>query len=293
MNVRWPILLLVLATATGRAEWQAALRLRDGSRLIGVPTEPVLTVQAPGVGTVAVPWERIRRLQFETNQNVTVQFLNHDKLAGRAADRRVTVQTLFGVRSVPVELIRQAQFRPAGGRDVEWEVLPIAPRDFDSRPPTPAIMEDGAAVLDGWQVRSGRTFTRPVTFECVATLTRASTRNAALALRFVPTGEPRDVVPRRAVVVTVGQSQTGRHFINVARNDAPPVTLYDELGAWEVGTPHLLRVRWDEDRIEVALNERVFVTRAVVAWYERFHLDLAAGGTGDRWEVTDAVVRTP
>jgi hypothetical protein len=293
MNIRWPILFLVLAAATCRAEWQVALSLRDGSRILGVPSRPVMTVEAPGVGTIAVPWERIRRVQCETNQHVTVQFLNHDKLFGRAVGPALAIETLFGARSVPWELIRHAHWRRGGGRDVTWELLPIAPRNFDSRPATPTPPDDGGVVLDGWQVRSRGVFTRPIRFECQAMLTRAPARDAALTLRFVPTDEPRDVAPQRAVLVTLGQRRSGRHYLTVARNGAPPVVLYDEPGQWEVGAAYALRVRWDDERLEVAVNDSVFVTDAVVAWYERFHLDLTAGGTGDRWEITDCVARSP
>ena len=294
MKVHWPILFLVLAGATARAEWQAAFSLTDGSRIVGQPVAKALPLQADGVGAMEIPWDRIRAIQIsDDHRAASVQLLNRDQVQGRITGNALSLETLFGIREVPVSLIRQVHFRRAGGRDVLWDVLPIAPRDLDARPAAPAKVDEGELTLDGWQVRSRRTFARPVTFECTATLQKAVANDAALSIRFVPVDEPRDAVPARAVVVMVGHRGNGRQFVTVSRNDAPPAILYEEIGRLNVGEPYAIRVTWTDDKIEVGLNDSTFVTRAVTAWYERFHIDLAGGQYGDTWRVADCVVRNP
>lgn len=284
--------LLVCALPVTAADWQIALSLTDGARIIGAPATVGLPLLTTGVGRMQIPWERIRQIEWSADrQMATVTLLNRDQVRGAVEPGAWRVRTAFGTHTVPAAMVRKAQFRPAGARDVWWAVLPIAPADPESKPSSAATVVDEAdVVLDGWQVRSQRTFARPVTFECDAVLTRAPNKEPQLGIRFVPADEPRDAAPSRCVALVIGQRRDGRQYMTVFRNGVPVSTLYEELGGLNVGEAYRLRVRWDDESFTVTLNDRTFVTKDVTAWYDSFHIDLY-GGPGERWRVTECAVR--
>lgn len=284
---------LLSATAFAGESLVVVAYLTDGSRVIGQPATSALTVELPVSGPMDIQWERIRRVErLPGSQAVSLHLMNHDQITASLPSARWTLHTLMGPCTIPGYAVRAAYCRPAGGREVDWEVLPILPADREGRPVPPPHSLTDSLVLEGWTVRSSRAFSRPITFDCTVQLTGESPRDALFALRFVPPGEPRDAAPQRLVAVLVGQ-RGGRQFIGWARNNTHPVTLYEGDGPFPRNRPHAVRVRWSDERLEISLEGRTFSTDEVRAWYDAFHLDLTTTAMGQRWIVSETVARSP
>ncbi|MCS7048605.1 MAG: hypothetical protein NZ483_04845 [Verrucomicrobiae bacterium] len=295
MNVSRPsLLLLLLAMQAGGAEPLVLVtHLADGSRVIGEPTTTALPVTLPGGALVEIQWDRIRRIHpSNVGETVTIQLLNQDEVTAQLTATHWTLKTLFGPCTIPVRAIRSAYCRRAGGRELDWEVLPITSSDPEARPTNPPELRTDSILLDGWTVRTARTFARPITFECAIQLTQDTPRDAMFSVRFVPADEPRDTEPKRFLSVFVGQ-RGGRQIIGASRHNGHAVTLYEGDGPFPRNQPIPLRVRWSDERLEIQFNGRTFTTDAVHAWYDAFHLDLVSGAPRQRWRVSETVVRFP
>lgn len=296
MNGYRPILLLLILAQAGMADPLVVVTyLADGLRVIGQPANPTLAVELPGGTHLDIQWDRVRRIQPQpvgTTDTVTIQLINQDQITAKLAMPRWTLHTLFGPCDIPVSAIRAAYCRPAGGRELDWEVLPIAPADPEARPANPPDLAIDSILLDGWTVRSTRTFSRPVIFECAIRLAGDSPRDAMFTVRFVPLDEPRDTEPKRFLAVFVGQ-RGGRHIIGATRNPGQTVMLYEADGPFPRNQTLPLRVRWTDERLEVTFNGRTFSTDTVHAWYDAFHVDLVSGGPRQRWQVSETVARSP
>jgi hypothetical protein len=83
-----------------------ALRLRDGSRLVGVPSESKnLSFQAT-FGRIEIPLSLVKSIAFGPDPAAAaVGFHNGDRLTGAVVDERMRFQTAYGTVDVPMSTV--------------------------------------------------------------------------------------------------------------------------------------------------------------------------------------------
>jgi hypothetical protein len=83
-----------------------ALRLRDGSRLVGVPSETKNLSFQSAFGRVEIPLSLIKSVAFGPEPAGTaVGFHNGDRLTGAVVDEKLRFQTAYGMVDVPMNTV--------------------------------------------------------------------------------------------------------------------------------------------------------------------------------------------
>ncbi len=95
----------LVATAPERDPLKLTLKLRDGSRVIGIPSTQTLSVKTP-YADIDVSLTLILQIEFSgDHESVSIWFQNGDRLEGTMELSDIEIQTLFGKHSVAVRHI--------------------------------------------------------------------------------------------------------------------------------------------------------------------------------------------
>ena len=95
----------LVATAPERDPLKLTLKLRDGSRVIGIPSTQTLSVKTP-YADIDVSLTLILQIEFSgDHESVRIRFQNGDRLEGTMELSDIEIQTLFGKHSVAVRHI--------------------------------------------------------------------------------------------------------------------------------------------------------------------------------------------
>ena len=97
-------------TAENEAPLMLALNLKDGSRIVGMPQREVVLVRGPYFGIAAVHLGRVESMEFkDEGETVKIAFKNGDQLTGTVSLDALSLRTLLGDLSIPIEHILSLQ----------------------------------------------------------------------------------------------------------------------------------------------------------------------------------------
>ena len=274
---------------------QLVVSLTDGTRVVGETTLTSLSFRSAALGRVGIPLEKIRAVKFSADhESASIALQNGDKVQGSLGADSLTLRTLLGRVTVPLEKTAEIEVRLSGGSLVEWDVLPF-PRNSDWPGPQgePATLAPNEAVLRGQPVRTKQTYPATLSFECEVTLEKlAINNNGCLWIALEPEGsDPNLEWPAESVVVELGYNQiNGRDgHLNINRgrtatrlNDAPLVL--------EGGKPYRLRVELLPDRMRVTLNGQAFEAKGVTLPFKACHIQLMGWQPANTWHVRNFTV---
>ena len=114
-------LLFLLASLTGYADEvnpvQFSMQLRDGSTLIGTPSNAKTLPLVAAFGKLQIPFVQICSIQVENDlETVRVRLRNGDRITGHFESDRVELKTLLGLVMVPLVEVTLWSVSPRPGR---------------------------------------------------------------------------------------------------------------------------------------------------------------------------------
>ncbi len=287
--------LAVIAQAGDDAAIRVALKLKDGSRILGQVNPSPLIVESESVGTVRIPLANVRSVQFaEDRPAASVVLQNGDRIIGQIKHPNIQVTTAFGDVTIPLKVVTVMELLPSGGVTVEWEALPF-PKDSDWPGPKGerARIGDEEVVLLGQPVRTRGTFTSPVTVECELVLEGLDTNDGAVWLAFVPEDSPGHLDPRGAVTVALGYQQRDGSGgqLTLEPPDRRQVRLTTEKFNIQPGHPYRLRIELQPRGVKVVLDDGEFESADISAPAGRFYLRVMGWQPGNRWHLRKVSLR--
>ena len=270
------------------------ISLWDGSLLLGETSLASISLVSEGMGQMDVQLGFIGGISFSADhESDSVKFSNGDTIRGSVTGvKEISLKTLFGPVSVPLNVIRELRVHPDGtGRVVDWEVLPF-PRD-SNWPATrgePAKVDADEIVLKGQPVRTQQSFSAPMSFGCEVTLEQLTSDDGCLWIEFVADGaDPEPNVPPQSASLQLGYHQRGPGggMFTIAGAGSPPADLVKDPFEFEAGKPCRLEIGVTPDgEIRATLNGQVFETRVTIP-FKTFHIELMGWQPTNTWHVRD------
>ena len=204
---------------------QLAVKLTDGTRLIGTTALTTFPLQSEALGAMAIPLAKVRSLKINPDhESVVVSLANGDKLQGSLGTVSLKLQTLLGAVIVPLKHATEIVIQPSSGRLVEWEVLPF-PLDSHGHEGQAATIHGTDILLQGNPVRSLTSYTLPLTIDCEFELEERTTTDGGLWFHVLNATDPRDLEAGRTYQLRWELRSDGMKFtINGQMFDIPNVT---------------------------------------------------------------------
>ncbi len=190
---------------------QLVVSLTDGTRVVGETTLTSLSFRSAALGRVGIPLEKIRAVKFSADhESASIALQNGDKVQGSLDAVSLTLRTLFGRVTVPLETTVEIEIRKGGLHLVEWIALPFhKDSDWPATRGEPAIIQDNDILIQGRPVRSQQTFTESLTMECDVQLEKRFANDGSLDLFLIPPNLPCDRYPKPMVNLRLIYSNTG------------------------------------------------------------------------------------
>ena len=279
---------------------QLVVSLTDGTRVIGETTLMSLSLQSAVLGKIVIPLEKIRTVKFCNNhESATVSLQNGDKVQGSISALSLTLGTLFGQVTVPLEKTTEIEIRMGDSRLVEWDILPF-PKDSDWPGPRgePAIIKNNDILLQGRPVRSQTTYSLPLSIECEVELADCVANDGGLWLYVLNEQDPRDFNPKRFVMLNFGYDQLSSKFrtgtLAVFRSDGDdhgPMVWGKTPFSMEVGKSY--KLRWDirSNGMKMTIDDQTFDIPGVTVPWEKVQVCLMSWKPANRWHVRNFTVR--
>jgi len=118
------------ATDAGAAPPRVILQLSDGSRVVGTPSNDVLSFQT-SYAKIKLPLAKIESVHFDKDhERITVNLKNDDRLQGAADFGEIQLQTLFGRVTIAVEHLALLQVTSGIQPITEGLILWLDAREF-------------------------------------------------------------------------------------------------------------------------------------------------------------------
>jgi len=254
--------------------------LRDGSKLIGYPVPPEITVElkTEAVGQVRIPLHRIERMEFSKDGTATTVVLrNGDKLKGDLQLRALKLQTLLGPLTVPMTAIVKFQVRAPDTGDgqilgaADWQALPFPdncdwPGDRGSR----SRIDDEGLHLLGQPVRTVHSYKLPLDVDCEFVLLEPLPSDGNnLQIIIGQPGAPPEVLPENMLQLcinsSVGREKRMPSKLLALQHAGDPhcrsPRVIAERDGWEllaVGEPNRLKIHVGLESCQVMLNDKTF-----------------------------------
>lgn len=187
--------------------------------------------------------------------------------------------------------------RAPRARPIVWDRLPF-PKDSDWSAPkgAPPKIENGVLVLQSQAVRTRSSYAVPVTVQCEVVLEDRSMSDGEFAVKFLATGQPKDVELRefvqfRMIFRNLGAYSGRDGLVIEGRGDSlrsnqlwgeQPFTV-------NAGQPYRITLDVLPDRMRIDINGQKFDAVGVTVPYERFQIQL--DGRWPRWHVRSFTVR--
>jgi len=268
---------------------QLIVSLTDGTRVIGETKLTSLSLQSAALGKVVIPLEKIRAVKFSANhESAIVSLQNGDKVQGIPGSISLSLKTLLGEVTVPLEHTTEIVIQHSGRRLVEWNLLPF-PRNSDWPGPQgePATVVPNEVVLRGQPVRTKQTYPATLSFECDVTLEKLAINNGCLWIALVPEGsDPNLNWPAESVVVELGYNQINGRDGHLNINHGPTaIRLNDTPLVLEGGKPYRLSVKLLPDRMRVTLNGQAFEAKGMTLPFKACHIQLMGWQPANTWHV--------
>lgn len=289
---------------------QLTLSLIDGSRLHATVAQTDLSVGLVTdiLGTLNIPLDKIAELDLNPEESrAVVTFQNGDQLRGLIHVRSFKVQTVLGLISVPVNIIRHMEVRPSSGGarllgPEDWESLPF-PSNSDwpgARGEASQITKEGI-FLRGQPVRTRRPVRFPLTWECEA---KCSARGddpegTYVLIYFFPEGPRHNEQPLTAILFKLAVKASGSGL------KLTPF-LYESLGnmlnpreLWRgqsipfaFDKKYRVRLKFNIDTVTVSVNDHTETSRiaSTISMQEAF-IQLWNWQPTSRWSLTNAQVQ--
>ena len=275
---------------------QVTLDFTDGSRLIGTSALATLPFRTDALGTMAIPFVKVRALKFNPNhESLVVSFANGDKLQGSLGTVALEVQTLLGAVTVPWEHVLAIEVRPSPGPGVEWEILPF-PKDSDWPGPQgkPATLDAGEIVIQGQPVWTKPAYSAPLAFEGEFMVDQPLTHLENAAITFVPeSADPSLGPPAGSLDILLqfeGASGADGGHLYLQRRGREVVSLTKKPFALQAGKSYRLKVEILADAVRVTLNGQVYEAPGITLPFKAFHIRLSGWMPDKVWHVRNSVV---
>ena len=92
----------------GAVPGQFAIKIRDGSNLLGAPLRKTISLTTVAAGNVEVRWSLVEQLSMsDDRESVVVLFRNQDRLTGILNDATIEFATLIGKVKIPAAAVVQ------------------------------------------------------------------------------------------------------------------------------------------------------------------------------------------
>jgi len=275
---------------------QLAVKLTDGSRLIGTTALTTFPLRSEALGTMTIPLDKVRSLQFSPDpESVIVSLANGDKLQGSLGTVSLKLQTLLGEVTVPLKHVTEIVIQPSGERLVEWEVLPF-PINSDWPGPRGELAKVNAdeIVIRGQPVWTKQTYSAPLTFECEFTVDQPPTDLEYAAITLIPEGADKRLNPPIGSLDVLlqyeGTSHAGGHLY-IQRRGRDVISLAKTPFALRAGQPYHLRVEVLVDALRVTLNGQTYDAAGITLPFKTFHIQLDGWKPDKVWRARTISVR--
>ena len=278
---------------------QLVVHLTDGSRVIGETPLTRLPLRSAALGRVVIPLAKIRTVKFSADhESAAVALQNGDKVQGHLGAVALTLQTLFGRVTVPLELTTEIEVRRDGGRLVAWDILPF-PEDSNWPGPRgePALIQNNNILLQGRPVRTQTSYTLPLTIECEVELEERAATDGAAWFDVVDEQDSRNLDPKRCVMFTFGYAHPASRFntgeLSVWRcdgNSHGPMVWGKT--PFPVAAGQTYQLRWDirADGMTMTIDGQTFDIPDVTVPWEKVQVRLMGWQPANRWHVRNLTI---
>ena len=275
---------------------QLAVKLTDGTRLIGTTALTTFPLQSEALGAMAIPLAKVRSLKINPDhESVVVSLANGDKLQGSLGTVSLKLQTLLGAVIVPLKHATEIVIQPSSGRLVEWEVLPF-PLDSHGHEGQAATIHGTDILLQGNPVRSLTSYTLPLTIDCEFELEERTTTDGGLWFHVLNATDPRDLEPQQFVMLAMGyaqgsESRTGELSVWKSNtNNRDPLVWGRTPFSFEAGRTYQLRWELRSDGMKFTINGQMFDIPNVTFPWEKLQVRIRGHQPNNRWHVRNLVV---
>ena len=301
-----PIILTVCAVVLmASAGWAGSLvtnesgnveaELRDGSKLIGtaVPATLALDVKTEALGQLSIPLNRIGKIEFTKDGQVSIQLQNGDKLKGEVQLRALKLQTVVGLLSVPREAIVKLQVRAASagssrllGVD-DWDLLPFPQNsNWPGERGEPATLGADQILLRSQPIRTRHAHRLPQIVTGEITCLGREDGCGWFNLYLVPAGQSPVLDPSEALVLVLNlgpsqsaelQQRTGRGAYQILWRSALP--------SMAAGDSLHVRLEIGDGKALIKFNDQPDNVANVRLTADEYHLELWSWPPTSQWTV--------
>jgi len=278
------------------AALQLVVSLTDGTRVVGETTLTSLSFRSTALGKVVILLEKIRTVKFSANhESAAVSLQNGDSVQGSLGTVSLTLRTLFGQVTVPVEKTTEIEVRRGSSRLVEWDLLPV-PVDtmWSGDRGGPPVMEGEDLVLRGWQARTKERYSGSWVVECDLWLEELQANDGCVWINFAPAESDRERLMRHAAVTVslgYGQHDGGGGHLTIDRPNLPSTRLSTNPFSISARTTYHLRIELLHGKMRVILNDQTYEAENVTLPYAEFRVYVRGWQPTNRWHVRNFTVR--